>query len=133
VQADAAVVEDTAAPPHLLAWTRDERILFAGADQPPVSARSLERVLRQRAGQLMYELSLFYPSISGVHADHAWRAPLVEAANGLMFAGPHRNYPRHLFALGAGRHGVSFALLAARILLRRYQETPARGDEVFAF
>jgi gamma-glutamylputrescine oxidase len=133
LQADAAILEDTAMPPHLLAWTREARILFAGADQPPVNPRSRERVLRQRAGQLMYELSLLYPTISGVPAEHAWMAPLTEAANGLMFAGPHRNYPRHLFALGVGRHGVSFPLLAARILLRRYQETPAPGDDLFGF
>jgi hypothetical protein len=35
--------------------------------------------------------------------------------------------------MGASRHGVGFAWLAARNLLRHYQDDTAKGDDLFGF
>jgi glycine/D-amino acid oxidase-like deaminating enzyme len=129
----AATLRDQGAPPHLLRWLREDRVLFAGADQPEVPSRLRDRVLVQRTGQLMYELSLMYPGVSGIQPAWAWDAVRYETADGLPFIGPHRNFPRHLFAIGEGRHGAAVSWLAARVLLRAYQGEPAKGDEVFGF
>jgi len=118
---------------RLLLRTRDGRLLFSGADQPRIPDRARPRAVIQRTGQLMYELSLLYPEISGVQPDYGWDAPVVETGDGVVVAGAHRNYPHHLFALGAGHNGPEAGLLAARILLRQYQRHPAAGDAVFGF
>lgn len=118
---------------RLLSRTRDGRLLFAGADQPQVPERARPRTVVQRTGQLMYELSLLYPDISGLQPQYGWDAPVAQSADGVIYAGPHRNYPHHLFALGTGHNGPAAAYLAARILLRRYAQEPAAGDEVFGF
>ena len=47
-------------------------MLFAGADQPPVPPRARDKMLVQRSGQLMYELSTLYPAISGAMPEWAW-------------------------------------------------------------
>ena len=104
-----------------------------GGDQPAVAPRLQEKALVQRTGQLMYELSLLYPSISGVAPDYAWMAPRVTGRDGLMLVGPHRNFPRHLFALGLGSSGIAGAWLASRILLRHYTGETEPADEVFGF
>lgn len=127
------VLQDTATPPHTLRWVREERLLFAGADRPAVPARQLPKVLVQRAGQLMYELSLLYPAISGLPAEFAWRVPVVVAKDGMPVIGPHRYYARHLFAWGFGADGIGFAHLAARICVRAFFGEPARADELFSF
>jgi glycine/D-amino acid oxidase-like deaminating enzyme len=129
----AAALEDRHAPPHQLRWLRDDRILFTGADQPDVAARLRGKVLVQRTGQLMYELSLLYPDLSGIQPEWQWNFGRHATADGLPFIGPHRNFPHHLFALGEGRHGAATAWLAARILLRHYQGAPAKGDDLFSF
>ena len=49
-----------------------------------------------------------------------------------MYAGPHRNYPRHLFAW-ATRHDPAQAFLASRILLRHVLGEPEKDDAYFAF
>jgi hypothetical protein len=49
-----------------------------------------------------------------------------------MYIGPHRNYPRHLFALG-GQSSVTSAFLAARILARAVRGRVEKGDEVFGW
>ena len=67
-----AALRDHAAPPHLLRWLKDDRVLFAGGDQPPVPARAQDKTLVQRTGQLMYELSMLYPAISGARPEFAW-------------------------------------------------------------
>jgi glycine/D-amino acid oxidase-like deaminating enzyme len=128
-----AALRDTASPPHVLRWLKDDRVLFAGADQPSVPARLRDKTLVQRANQLMYELTTLYPAISGVQPAWGWDFLHYGSPDGLPVVGPHRNFPRHLFALGHGRHGTGMAWLAARLLLREYQGEPAKGDELFGF
>ncbi len=128
-----AMLHDLAVPPHRLRWMPGDRVMFAGADQPETPRRGREQVLVQRTGQLMYELSLLYPAISGYRAAYGWDAGFGSTSDGLPYIGPHRNYPRHLFALGYGRNGLAPAFLASRLLLRRYLDAPAKGDDLFGF
>jgi glycine/D-amino acid oxidase-like deaminating enzyme len=126
-------LRDGAEPPHVLRWMKEDRVMFAGADQQPVGTRAHDKVLVQRSGQLMYELSTLYPSISGAAPEWSWDFIHDGTADGLPYVGLHRNFPRHLFALGQGRHGAGVAWLAARVLLRRYQGHPDKGDDFFGF
>jgi glycine/D-amino acid oxidase-like deaminating enzyme len=128
-----AALRDGATPPHFLRWLKEDRVLFAGADQSPVPARSRDKTLVQRTGQLMYELSLIYPDISGAAPEWSWDFTHESSVDGLPCVGVHRNFPRHLFALGHGRHGAATAWLAARLLLRQFRGEPDKGDELFGF
>lgn len=128
-----AALRDNASPPHLLRWLKEDRVLFAGADQDPIAARARDKMLVQRRGQLMYELSTIYPAISGAMPEWSWDFSYEGTVDGLPFVGLHRNFPRHLFALGHGRHGAGVAWLAARMLLRQFRGEPEKGDEFFGF
>lgn len=128
-----AALRDTHDPPHILRWLNDDRVLFAGSDRAPVAPRQRDRLLVPRASELMYELTTLYPAISGVEPEWAWESIQYSSPDGLPVVGPHRNFPRHLFALGHGRHGAGVAWLAARVLLRVYLGEPAKGDELFGF
>jgi glycine/D-amino acid oxidase-like deaminating enzyme len=127
------LLRDAADPPHRISWVDDERLLVSGADAEPASARARETALIQRTGQLMYELSVFYPDISGLHAAYGWDAPYSATSHGLPIVGPHRNYPHHLFAFGDASQSVTAAYLASRILLRHHLEDTQAADDVFAF
>jgi glycine/D-amino acid oxidase-like deaminating enzyme len=128
-----AALRDLASPPHVLRWLKDDRVLFSGADQAPVPERLRDKTVVQRANQLMYELTTHYPSISGLLPAWGWDFLHYGSPDGLPVVGPHRNFPRHLFALGHGRHGAGTAWLAARLLLREFQGDAAKGDELFGF
>jgi glycine/D-amino acid oxidase-like deaminating enzyme len=119
--------------PRFVRWLGEDRVLVAGADQPAVTAQSRDRAIVQRTGQLMYELSLTYPAISGTVPEWGWSFRFDETADGLPYIGTHRNFPRHLFALGLGRNGAAASWLAARILLRHIRGEPAKGDDFFDF
>jgi glycine/D-amino acid oxidase-like deaminating enzyme len=128
----ARVLTDTEVPPHMVRFLQDGRLLIAGADQERTPARGKDKVVIQRSNQLMYELSRMFPAISGVMPLRGWDVPIATTADDVMYAGPHRNFPRHLFAW-ATRHDPAQAFLASRILLRHYQGHGERDDTYFAF
>ena len=129
----AAALRDTNVPPHLVRWLKDDRVLVSGGDRPSVAARAREKLLVPQVNELMYELTTLYPAISGLQPAWGWDVDHYGSPDGLPVIGPHRNFPRHLFALGHGRHGAGVAWLAARVLLRAYLQEPAKGDELFGF
>jgi glycine/D-amino acid oxidase-like deaminating enzyme len=129
----AAALRDSAVPPHFIRWLTDDRVLVEGADQDLVPARAQGQALVQRTGQLMYELSLIYPAISGIRPESSWTYGFDLTLDGLPYIGPHRNFPRHLFALGLARHGAGTAWLAAKLLARHISGQSAKGDELYGF
>ncbi|MEQ1912838.1 MAG: FAD-binding oxidoreductase [Vicinamibacterales bacterium] len=126
------LIRDFAEAPHRMSWVDDERLLVSGADSDAVPARSRETILVQRTGQLMYELSTFYPEISGLQAHYGWDASYSATAHGLPIIGPHRNYPHHLFACG-GSESLTTAFLASRVLLRHHLDEQEPSDAAFGF
>jgi glycine/D-amino acid oxidase-like deaminating enzyme len=128
-----SVVRDSAVPPHVIRWVGDDRLLVAGADAETPPPRNRDKVVIQRTGQLMYELSTLYPDISGIQPEYGWSADYALSENGLPCIGPHRNFPHHLFAFGDGSHSITGAYLASRLLLRHHFEEMDPGDDVFGF
>ncbi len=128
-----ATIADTRTPRHRIRFTADNRMLVAGADQAATPERKREAILIQRTGQLMYELLTMYPVISGLMPEYGWEQAYGDTADGLPYIGPHRNFPRHLFALGAGGDSVTGAFLAARIILRYLQDAPEKSDALFGW
>lgn len=114
-------------------WTSDGRMLVVGGDRDEPPARQRDAVLRQRTGQLMYEALTMYPAISGLAVDYGWSTTYGETADGLMYVGAHRNYPRHLFALGGPGDSATGAFVSARILLRALQDAPDKADAAFGW
>ena len=116
-----------------LRWMPEDRVLFANAVSPPVPSRQRDKAIVQRTAQLMYELSLRHPVISGLPAAWGWRVPLTFTPDGLPWIGTHRNYPFHFFALALGWHGESLAWFAARAALRQWRGESRSQDEQLGF
>jgi glycine/D-amino acid oxidase-like deaminating enzyme len=128
-----ATIADQRTPRHRIRFTEDDRMLVAGGDQPAPPERKRDAVLVQRTGQLMYELLTMYPVISGLMPEYGWHVPYGETTDCLPYIGPHRNFPRHLFALGAGGDSVTGAFLAARVIVRQLQHNPDKADDLFGW
>jgi glycine/D-amino acid oxidase-like deaminating enzyme len=129
----AAAFRDSSVPPHFVRWVDDDRILVCGADAAAPAPRLRDKVVVQRTGQLMYELSTLYPDVSGVQPAYGWAADYASAGDGLPRIGPHRNYPHHLFVFGDASHSVTGAYLASRVLLRYHLDEMDPADTVFGF
>jgi len=116
-----------------LRWLPDDRVLFAGAAAPPVGPRLRDKTVVHRTAQLMYELSLRHPVISGLPAAWGWRVPLTFTPDGLPWIGGHRNYPFHFFALAFGWHGESLAWMAAKAAARHLKGEARPADDRLGF
>jgi glycine/D-amino acid oxidase-like deaminating enzyme len=126
-------LRDSATPHHRIRWTADHRLVVSGADQDEIPERLRQQTFIQRTGQLMYELLTMYPAISGLMPEYGWDLTYGETADGVMYIGPHRNYPHHLFALGGDGDSITGAFLAARILARAAAGATTRDDDVFGW
>ena len=82
-----AVVRDARPDGTWTRWLPDGRALFAGGVSAEVPDRQMNKVLVQRTGQLMYELSVQFPAISGLPARWGWPVPLVSTSDGLPWIG----------------------------------------------
>ncbi len=128
-----SILTEARADRLLVRWLPEDRVLAMGAASRPVGSRLRNKSVIQRTAQLMYELSLRYPVISGLPARWAWDVPLCSTQDGLPWIGPHRNYPFHFFALAFGWHGDGLAWLAARMALRQFRQETRAEDEAFGF
>jgi glycine/D-amino acid oxidase-like deaminating enzyme len=128
-----SALRDMHAPPRLVRWLKDDRVLVTGGERPSIAGRGRDKLLLPQVHELMYELTTLYPAISGLQPQWGWDVDSYGSPDGLPVIGPHRNFPRHLFALGHARHGGAVAWLAARVLLRAYLQEPAKGDDLFGF
>ncbi len=127
------IVRDSAEPYHVVRWLDDERLMVMGADAETPVERLRSKVIVQRTGQLMYELSVLYPDISGIQPEFGWAVDYAKTAEGLPYIGPHRNFPHHLFAFGDSSHSLTGAYLASRVLLRYFQNDLDVSDKAFEF
>lgn len=128
-----ALYTESTESPRWLRWLPDGRAMFGGLSGPEVATALRETAVVQRSNQLMYELSLRYPDVSGIPPAFGWDLPVVTTADGLPWIGPHRNYPFHFFAMAFGWHGEAFAWLAAQAAVRHFAGKSGKDDALLGF
>mgnify|MGYP001798163386 CR=1 FL=1 len=74
-----------------------------------------------------------WPALAEIETAYHWQWLFATTPDGLPYIGPHRNYPRHLFALGYGGNGMTFGFLAARLLLDWYRGARSADPALFSF
>jgi glycine/D-amino acid oxidase-like deaminating enzyme len=123
---------DTERPYHYARWTASHRLLFGGHDRPH-TRKTTAATIACRVATLVAELHEWYPAARDARVEYAWEGLFATTPDGLPYIGPHRRYPRHLFALGYGGNGMTFAFLAAQIITRMIQGTSQPADQLFRF
>jgi glycine/D-amino acid oxidase-like deaminating enzyme len=122
---------DTERPYHYVRWTPDGRLLLGGADRP--SGPRLKTIFSEGARELREYFDSHLPTLAGVGIDYAWEGLFAITPDSLPYIGPHRRYPRHAFALGYGGNGMTFAWMAAQILLEQWKGIASSDHQLFGF
>jgi glycine/D-amino acid oxidase-like deaminating enzyme len=130
---DDVLLWDTARPYHYVRWTDDGRLLLGGGDRPIVSPARRRQAFVDSTRQLRDHFAHLLPGLKDVSISGAWEGLFAMTPDGLPYIGTHRRYPRHLFALGYGGNGMTFGILAGRLLLDMFRGIPNRDLELFAF
>jgi glycine/D-amino acid oxidase-like deaminating enzyme len=124
---------DADRPYRYARWTPDGRLLFGGEDRRVRSPRRRRAAIRPTADALTEQLAAMFPALRDVKPEFVWEGLFATTPDGLPYIGPHRRYPKHLFALGYGGNGMTFGFLAAQILHRMLRRRETTADELFAF
>jgi glycine/D-amino acid oxidase-like deaminating enzyme len=106
---------ETARPYFYLRSTPDRRALMGGADRRyskgPVSATTI----RRQARKIERRFRSLFPRIE-MEIAHAWSGTFAETRDGLSYIGETPEFPDAFFALSYGANGITFAVVAGRIL-----------------
>lgn len=127
------MVWDTHRPYHYARWTADRRLLFGGADRRVRPGERRDYAFSAASAQLRQHFEAVWPGLSAIDTHFAWEGLFAVTPDSLPYIGAHRRYPRHWFALGYGGNGLTFASLAARLLLEEWLEGASADRELFAF
>ena len=124
---------DTERPYHYVRWTPDHRLLLGGADHPVKPGARRELQFRDATRSLREYFEQLFPVLREVGIDRCWEGLFAMTPDSLPYIGAHRRYPKHAFALGYGGNGMTFAALAARILVEQWRGIKSADHELFAF
>jgi len=127
------MVWDTNRPYHYARWTADGRLIVGGGDRPHTNGSARRRALRSGIDALREYFGGVLPALRGVTFEYEWDGLFATTPDGLPYVGPHRRYPRHLFALGYGGNGMTLGFLAGKLLLDWYLRGEADDLDLFAF
>ena len=127
------MVWDTDRPYQYCRWTADHRLLLGGGDRRvrPGPQRNLR--FSTATAELREHFEALFPALTNIRVERAWEGRFAKTPDSFPYIGPHRRYPRHLFALGYGGNGMTFSAIAARMLLEHWQGKPSRDHRLFAF
>jgi glycine/D-amino acid oxidase-like deaminating enzyme len=113
---DRCLIWETARPYVYARTTRDGRAIVGGADQPFKGSRKVERSRDKQTGRLATQFADMFPGIR-FDVDWSWSGTFAETADGLPYIGAAPDFPNGYVALGYGANGITFAHVAADLLL----------------
>jgi glycine/D-amino acid oxidase-like deaminating enzyme len=129
----AVMVWDTGRPYHYARWTPDHRLMMGGGDCRLLPERQRALKVHERTNGVHEYFLRLYPGLAGIPVEWAWEGLFATTPDSLPCIGPHRRYPRHLFALGYGGNGMTFGFMAAGLLLDCYRNGSSADLDLFAF
>jgi glycine/D-amino acid oxidase-like deaminating enzyme len=127
------MIWETGRPYHYARWTSDRRLLMGGGDIPKVTGARRRRALDEGIAGLREYFEQLFPALQSIPFEYRWEGMFATTPDSLPYIGPHRRYPRHLFALGYGGNGMTLGFLASKLLLDYIQGAPSPDLDLFAF
>lgn len=121
--------------PYLYARTTlDGRIVFGGGDEPFTDASARDALIQSKTRELMKKMRKLMPDIE-LEPEYAWAGTFAETEDAMPYIGSHPDYPNTWMALGYGGNGVTFSMIAARIIVGKIcgKPTVCSSTEVFRF
>jgi glycine/D-amino acid oxidase-like deaminating enzyme len=127
-----SLIWETARPYLYLRTTSDHRVIIGGKDDAFSGAARRDQALSRKARALEKSFSGLFPEIE-FKTDFQWAGTFASTKDGLPFIGSVRQRPNTYFALGFGGNGITFSVLAGRIIAEILAGNKNRDAEIFSF
>jgi glycine/D-amino acid oxidase-like deaminating enzyme len=129
---DECLIWETARPYFYARRTDGGRTLIGGADTAFASDHDRDALLDRKVAALCRRFERLFPH-ARLEPEFAWGGTFAETKDGLAYIGSPPDRPREFFALGYGGNGITFGVIAARLLADLIMGRPNPDAEVFRF
>ena len=118
----------------LCALTSDNRVIFGGGDRKFITLARRDAIIEKTTNKLKKQIEDLMPGLKLTIA-HRWAGEFASTPDGMPFIGPCKKCPNLHLALGYGGNGITFSLIAARILTGTLCDIPKLREpaELFRF
>jgi glycine/D-amino acid oxidase-like deaminating enzyme len=120
------LVWESARPYFYMRMTDDHRIIAGGEDVAFTGAAARDVLMPERTGRIMRRVRSMVPTAEAELA-FSWAGTFAETSDGLPYIGTVPGHPAILVALGYGGNGITFSMIAARLLAAYCSAEPPPG------
>jgi len=129
---DKCLLWETKQPYLYMRTTRDNRLLVGGRDEDFYNPRKRDQLIKYKSHLLRKDFGKLFPHIAW-KPEFSWTGTFGSTKDGLPFIGYYQDLPNSLFALGFGGNGITFSLIAARIIADLLKGRTNRDSNLFSF
>lgn len=127
-----SLVWETANPYLYFRITDKNRILIGGKDDTFYNPRLRDSRIKQKAKLLQEAFNKKLPHIP-IRPDFSWAGAFAVTKDGLPYIGRLPGMPHTYFALGFGGNGITFSVIAAKIIADAIRGKPNNDANIFDF
>jgi len=127
-----SLIWETQKPYLYLRTTSDHRILVGGKDISSSNPSVRDKLLGSKAKALELSFKKLFPSIP-FRTDFKWAGSFASTKDGLPYIGAIRQRPHTYFALGLGGNGITFSVIAAKIICDSINGRKNNDAAIFRF
>ena len=129
---DRCLVWEAQTPYFYCRTTSDNRIIAGGEDEATIDPKQRDAMLPEKTAKIAAAFRAMFPTIDFRPAK-SWAGTFAESHDSLPYIGAHPKFPGGYFCLGYGGNGITFALLAARLLRDELAGRVNPDAKLFAF
>jgi len=113
--------------------TDDNRILVGGADDEVQNGDRRDARVEAKVRLLHRKFHTLLPSAPPTEIAFAWAGAFGHTKDGLPYIGEHPGFPNGYFALGFGGNGITFSMMASKILADLFEGKTNEDAILFRF
>jgi glycine/D-amino acid oxidase-like deaminating enzyme len=130
---DDVLIWNTADPYLYMRTTADNRILVGGRDETFSNAAKRDQLIDTKKKQLVKDFNHIFPDIEFL-PEFSWAGTFGSTVDGLPFIGSYSKLPNSYFALGFGGNGITFSVIAAKMICSLIKGYPKNAmDNIYSF
>lgn len=127
-----ALLWDAGDPYFYARTTADRRVMVGGEDEPFTTPAARDALIASKSRALLKKLRELIPGIR-FRTAFRWAGTFAHTKDGLPYIGEHRRWPGVSFALGYGGNGITFSVIAAKIIAARIGGNDHPAATLFRF
>jgi glycine/D-amino acid oxidase-like deaminating enzyme len=129
---DDSLIWETARPYFYARRGDDGRAIIGGGDTAFATDHERDGLVERKVAALAARFHQLFPRIDLV-PEFAWAGTFGETKDGLAYIGQPPGRPKAYFAIGYGGNGITFSMIAARLIADLYLGRPNDDARVFRF